>query len=292
MKRILMCVCVLVMMVTFVACQSVPVAEELVVPTEIAVQIETEEIETEIEDEIEIETDEIEIEEEEEQERTALSGCVTDEIYAMEDGDTPRDLAAVYPATTLEEAYVVRPTDHYKGAADPDFLVVEYGDFQCPACRAFAPITNMITEEFPDNVGIVFRHLPLTQVHPHAHKAAQSAEAAGAQGKFWAYHDALYQCQEKLAPLGQRDATELFSQIASDLSLDTEAFDYALTNTVYSSYIDRSVEEAVALGLQSTPSGLVQPFGQDVVVPEGLPIDEAWWIGILNKELGLRGVEQ
>jgi protein-disulfide isomerase len=89
--------------------------------------------------------------------------------------------------------------DHIRGPANAPLMLVEYGDYECPHCAAAHPIVDAIQLRFGDELGFVFRHFPLTTVHPHAEQAAEAAEGAGAQGKFWAMHDILFKNQQQLA---------------------------------------------------------------------------------------------
>lgn len=101
----------------------------------------------------------------------------------------------------------VRPGDHARGPLDAAITVVEYGDYQCPDCREAYPILNRLTSEFADSICLVFRNLPFAAVHPHAEPAAEVAEAVGAQGKFWEFHDTLFECQTDLS------ITSLFTHV-------------------------------------------------------------------------------
>ncbi len=83
------------------------------------------------------------------------------------------------------------PTDHRRGATHPTVTVVEYGDFQCPACRAAEPAVRMLLDSHPTTLQLVFRHFPIESEHTLALMAAEATEAAAAQGKFWEMHDAL-----------------------------------------------------------------------------------------------------
>jgi protein-disulfide isomerase len=80
--------------------------------------------------------------------------------------------------------------------------IVEYGDYECPHCRAAHCVVNELLKHFDDQVRLVYRHFPLTKIHPHAQKAAEAAEAAGAQGKFWEMHDLLFERQDALDHAG------------------------------------------------------------------------------------------
>src|SRR3979409_2487637 len=94
----------------------------------------------------------------------------------------------------------VRSADHVQGPAIAPVTLVEYGDFECPYCAAAHIIVKKIQEVMADQLRFVFRHFPLHQIHPHAEPAAESSEAAGAQGRFWEMHDLLFENQHMLDP--------------------------------------------------------------------------------------------
>src|SRR4029078_10880382 len=98
----------------------------------------------------------------------------------------------------FELAVPVQNTDNVMGASHAPLTIVEYGDFECPNCKQAAPAVKLLLERFAGRVRVVFRHFPLEEVHPHALAAAEAAECAGAQGKFWAMHDQLFDHQPHL----------------------------------------------------------------------------------------------
>src|SRR3569833_2409106 len=92
----------------------------------------------------------------------------------------------------------VQSYDHLRGADHAPVTVLEFGDFECPNCKQAAPAVKLLLERFKERVRFVYRRFPLMDVHPHALLAAQAAEAAGAQGKFWQMHDILFDNQTHL----------------------------------------------------------------------------------------------
>ena len=109
----------------------------------------------------------------------------------------------------------VGPRDHALGAADARVTLVEYGDFECPFCGRAYPELKQVLRRLKGKIRFVFRHFPLSAEHPHAQHAAEVAEAAAAQGKFWEMHDLLYQRQAALAD-------EDLVRYARELGLDAE----------------------------------------------------------------------
>src|SRR5262245_28830888 len=98
----------------------------------------------------------------------------------------------------LDLAVPVDPVDHASGAATAQLTIVEYGDFECPLCKQSAPVLKSLVERFAGRVRLVYRHFPLETMHPHALLAAEAAECAAGQDKFWAMHDLLFDNQTHL----------------------------------------------------------------------------------------------
>jgi Na+/H+ antiporter NhaA len=140
--------------------------------------------------------------------------------------------------------------DHIRGRIDAPVTLLEYGDFECPYCANAAPTIAKILEHHPDDVRYVFRHLPLTDVHPNAQRAAEAAEAAGAQGKFWEMHDRLFAHQDELGP------SDLYRH-ASALGLDLNRFSEDLRRRRHAPRIAEDVRSADASGVSGTPTFFV-----------------------------------
>ena len=114
----------------------------------------------------------------------------------------------------------VRPDEHVRGSTSATLTLVEYGDYQCPFCGAAVPELEAVRHALGDALRFVFRHFPLGETHPLAMQAAEAAEAAGAQRRFWAMHDMLYRHQDAL------DAVSLLAYAdAIDLDVDRFALD-------------------------------------------------------------------
>ena len=185
------------------------------------------------------------------------------------------------PAGSIEQAAELRQGDWTKGAANPVLSVVEYADFQCPACSAVSPLLKRLVEEYPDEVQVTYRHFPLIHIHDKAHIAAQAAEAAGAQGQFWPYHDAIYANFQEFARQPAGEVTEFLVRLARDLGLDGDQMRADLDNGTYYDYVESVYQEAVALNLPGTPSLIVN--GQ--LIQGGTPPYEAWveYLGLLRQ---------
>lgn len=141
----------------------------------------------------------------------------------------------------------VDQTDHVLGPDDAPVRLVEYGDFQCPHCRAAHFYLKNVLATMGDEVRFVFRHMPLTQIHPMAQAAAEAAEAAGAQGRFWPMHDAIYENQDLLGP-------QLLARLGQRLGLDMQRFSDDMQSHRCLPKVKEDFMSAVRSGAAGTPS--------------------------------------
>lgn len=111
---------------------------------------------------------------------------------------------------------------HIKGKADAKVRLLEYGDFQCPTCGAYYPLTSQIVEKYKDSISFQFRNLPLSQIHQHAFAAARAAEAAALQDKYWEMYNILFQNQNSWSAAAT--PTDSFKQYATQLGLNSEKY--------------------------------------------------------------------
>ncbi|HET7052827.1 MAG TPA: Na+/H+ antiporter NhaA [Solirubrobacterales bacterium] len=152
--------------------------------------------------------------------------------------------------TLVDLALPVDPkVDHVRGPAEAPVTVVEYGDLECPYCGKAEPVIRELLSDFGD-VRYVWRHLPLSDVHPHAEIAAQASEAAAAQGAFWEMHDQLLDHQADL----RLPALEAY---AEGLGLDLDRFREDLRHHTYAARIERDVDSADGSGVAGTPTFFV-----------------------------------
>lgn len=145
--------------------------------------------------------------------------------------------------------------DHIRGASDAVVTVVEYGDFECPWTQMAAPTARELLAANGD-IRYVWRHLPLPDVHPYAQLAAEAAEAAAAQGKFWEMHDLLLSHQERLQP-------EDLIDYATRLGLDTNWFRDSLLQHPYASRVARDIDSADSSGVAGTPTFFINEHRHD-----------------------------
>ena len=141
----------------------------------------------------------------------------------------------------------VTPTDHAIGSSHARVTVVEYGDFECPNCKQAAPAVKLLLAEFKDRVRFVYRHFPQEGVHPHALAAAEAAECAGGQGKFWPMHDLLFENQHALKSHHLRE-------YALQLELDMARFTAEMKDTVYLQRIREQEQSGLKSGVRATPT--------------------------------------
>lgn len=162
------------------------------------------------------------------------------------------------PAVTLQIKNLpqVSKDDFFKGASDSaKVTLIEYADFQCPACASYFPLVKMLSSEFSKNLRIVYRFFPLTNIHKNAMLSAQAGYAAGLQGKFWEMHDKLFENQNAWANLS--DPKDTFFEYAKELNLDLPKFKTDATSVSTENFIKDAGRNAAALGVNSTPTFFV-----------------------------------
>ncbi len=146
----------------------------------------------------------------------------------------------------------VSDKDYTKGSKNGEVSIIEYADFQCPACKAYASVVSQIIKKYPNDVRLTFRHFPLISIHKNALLAATYAEAAGEQGKFWEMHDALFANQEEWGEA--LDAERKILAYGAALGLDVKALEATAKSDVVREKVVASYKEASTLKLQGTPS--------------------------------------
>jgi protein-disulfide isomerase len=157
----------------------------------------------------------------------------------------------------IELAVPVTAIDHALGPTHAPVTVVEYGDFECPTCKQAAPAVKLLLERFDERIRLVYRHFPIEAAHPHALLAAQAAEAAGGQGKFWQMHDMLFDNQRHLQAQDLRD-------YAQRLDLDLPRFIAELDDGIYLQRVREHMQGGVASHIRGTPTFFINGVIQDV----------------------------
>ncbi|HYO90924.1 MAG TPA: thioredoxin domain-containing protein [Pyrinomonadaceae bacterium] len=183
-----------------------------------------------------------------------------------------------------------RPTGPQAGAVPPrskgnenaPVTIEEFGDLQCPPCAAMHPALQKIEKEYGERVRIVFRHFPLTQMHPYALEAAQAVEAAGVQGKFWEMHDWMYLQQEKWSTAP--NARQMFLQQAQNLGLNVEKFRQDMNSQEVRQRIVQDYNRGISLGVTGTPTLFINGklVTSDQMTDEGIH-------ALINSSLAAKG---
>jgi protein-disulfide isomerase len=154
----------------------------------------------------------------------------------------------------------ITPDDHIRGPAAAPVTILEYGDYECPYCRGAFRDVHRLLDQHPDQARFVFRNFPIPQLHPHAQAAAEAAEAAAAQGKFWAMYELLLQ------PYSHLDTDSLVSY-AEVIGVDIPRFRRDLTEHAFAARIERDINEGIANGVNATPKFYVNGERVDGKVP-------------------------
>ena len=181
-------------------------------------------------------------------------------------GRLPRQPVSPTPASTtvgstkLPDQVSVFPTDPVRGAPAATVTIVEFGDFECPYCAQVAPTLENAISQSNGKLKLVWKDFPLPS-HAQAQAAAEAAQCAARQGKFWEYHDALFQAQDNLSDI-------MYLSLAGEVGLNYEAFGSCLTNHATLPLIERNLAEGTSIGVDGTPffiingqavSGLITP---------------------------------
>ncbi len=137
--------------------------------------------------------------------------------------------------------------DHWRGGALPAVTLIEYGDYECPYSRAAYRSIQRLEGALGERLRFAFRHFPLTEIHPHAQAAAEAAEAAAAQGRFWEMHDLLFRQQQSLEG-------EDLRAYADELGLDLDRFERDIEEGTPAQYVIEQAATALASGARDTPT--------------------------------------
>jgi protein-disulfide isomerase len=198
-------------------------------------------------------------------------------------GTTPQTAAQPAPAGPIAEAPVTEepqfvrydiPSEGFPtiGPANAPITIVEFSDYQCPYCRRWhEQVYEPLLAAYPGKIRVVYRHLPLTSIHPDAFAAAEAAMCAGDQDAYWPYHEKLFSSDS----LG----IQTYVQYAQDLSLDVEAFQTCLAESKFKDAIQADSDFAVDLGVRSTPTFFVN--GLAIVGAQPLEVFKQ----VIDKEL-------
>lgn len=150
----------------------------------------------------------------------------------------------------------VNERDHIQGLENASVTLVEYGDYECPHCGQAYLLVKQIQKQLGDRLRFVYRHFPLTTIHAYAQYAAETAEAAAAQGRFWEIHDYQFEHQQELAK-------NSVLQYATQLGLDTERFEREIAEHVYAPKVREDFQSGVKSCVNGTPTFFINSVRHD-----------------------------
>ena len=146
--------------------------------------------------------------------------------------------------------------DHAEGPDQAPVTLVEYGDYECPHCGAAYPVVKKLQKKLGKRLRFVFRNFPITSVHPHAEHAAEAAESAAAQGKFWQMHDWLFEHQDSL------DDDDLL-EAARSLDLDPDSFTRSMNSDAVRTRVQEDFRSGMRSGVNGTPTFFINGIRHD-----------------------------
>lgn len=150
----------------------------------------------------------------------------------------------------------VGPADHSQGPENAEAVLVEYGDYECPYCGQAYPIVKEVQKYFGTRLRFIFRNFPLREIHPHAQAAAETAEFAGANGKFWEMHDLLFENQRRMSD-------KLFAGLAQELELPVTALTSALEDGEFRKRVKDDFSSGIRSGVNGTPTFFINGARHD-----------------------------
>jgi protein-disulfide isomerase len=148
-----------------------------------------------------------------------------------------------------------KPSNQTMGGGKSGVVLLEYGDYQCPACGAFYPVVKNVVAKYQNDITFQFRNFPLTQIHPNTFAGARAAEAAALQGKFWEMHDILYENQTTWSQAPS--PVSYFDNYAQQLGLDTAKFKSDYNSSAVNNTINADIAAGKSIGADSTPTFLL-----------------------------------
>lgn len=146
----------------------------------------------------------------------------------------------------------VHPLDYVKGNASSTVVIMEYSDFQCPACRSYLPLVRQVTQEYGDRIAFVYRHFPLTSIHFNAELASRASEAARKQGKFWEMHDILF--EKQLEWEKESDVMKHFENYANLIGISAEQFKIDFNSDEVKNFVRAETAFGRKIGISGTPT--------------------------------------
>ena len=155
----------------------------------------------------------------------------------------------------VDQAQLLTDSPHARGAEAALVTIVEFSDFQCPACKATAPLVDKVVAQYSEQVRLVYRHFPLNSIHFNAQLAAQASEVAAEDGKFWEYHDLLFKEQLTWSQLEKKEEyLEQLVSYAEELGIDKESFLERIESDHIKSLVTDDLTTGGRLNIQATPT--------------------------------------
>ena len=161
------------------------------------------------------------------------------------------------PTHPITLAVPPEPTDHAQGPEHARVVVMEYGDFECPSCKVAAATPSLLMDRYPNQVRFVFRNFPLEEAHPHALLAAECAEAAAAQGKFWQMYEVLFRNQAHLKSADLK-------RYAGELGMDMARYAAEMDDHVYLQKVREHIAGGRLSHIRATPAFFINGVVQDI----------------------------
>jgi formate-nitrite transporter family protein len=174
---------------------------------------------------------------------------------------------ATQPQQAVDPVSLIPDKAHSKGPDNAVVTIVEFSDFQCPACKATQPLLDQILTQYPDKVRLVYRHYPLYSIHKYADLGARAAEAAAEDNKFWEYHDLLFDRQGEWSVLSnETEVQDKLGAYAEELGIDKAIFLERIQSDRIKSLVTQDVAKGGQLNIQATPTLFVN--GQPTSAPQ------------------------
>ena len=148
----------------------------------------------------------------------------------------------------------LEPNDNFSGSENAPVVIVEYSDFQCPACRAYYPLLDQVKEKYPEDVLFIYRHFPLSSIHALAELAARASEAAAMQDSFFEMHDWLFDNQSSWSSLSSSRARSSFISAAGELGLDIEKFESDMDSKAVKDKVNNDYRGGLGHNVNGTPT--------------------------------------
>jgi protein-disulfide isomerase len=162
------------------------------------------------------------------------------------------DTTAASAPSSGPPAYVASGGGQFRGPATAKVTLVEFGDYQCPSCKAYHPLVQALLERYPQQLRLEFHHYPLISIHPHAMQAATAVEAAGEQGRYWEMHDLIFENQDQWSRKPNPEAD--FLTYASRIGLNQNAFMQAMRSPAIQDRILKDVVRAREARIEGVPT--------------------------------------